>query len=61
MPGTAMDSLTPREREILALLPQGRLYEGNCGATGHQPGTVWRTCMQFMHNACAIGIHAVVR
>jgi len=40
MPGTAMDSLTPREREILALLPQGRLYREIAAQLGISPGTV---------------------
>ena len=40
MPVTAMDSLTPREREILVLLAQGRLYKEIAAQLGISPSTV---------------------
>lgn len=40
MPGTEMDNLTPREREILVLLAQGRLYKEIAGQLGISPSTV---------------------
>jgi RNA polymerase sigma factor (sigma-70 family) len=35
-----MDSLTPREREILVLLAQGRLYKEIAAQLGISPSTV---------------------
>jgi DNA-binding NarL/FixJ family response regulator len=40
MPPSELKKLTPREREILALLAQGQLYKEIAGELGISPSTV---------------------